>query len=91
MAGEHNAGLGDVAITFSNTIFEAGRWGVIYIFHNQGTVDYVAPDRVVLNGTINAIGDTVDVFYNDAHYSFTVSAYDNAGDAAAGAKSLATK
>ena len=79
MPSEHNAGLGDVAITFNNTIYENGRWGVIYIFHNQGTVDFVINDRVVLNGTISAIGDEVSVFYNDATYQFTVSAYDSAG------------
>ncbi|MDP3316805.1 MAG: Hint domain-containing protein, partial [Devosia sp.] len=79
MPSEHNAGLGDVAITFTNAIYEGGYWGVIYIFHNQGTVDYVSTDRVVLNGTISAIGDEVDVFYQDATYQFTVSAYDNAG------------
>jgi hypothetical protein len=52
---------------------------VIYLFHNQGTVDYVAPDRIVLNGTIASIGDTVSVIYNDTTYQFTVTAYDNTG------------
>jgi hypothetical protein len=68
-----------VAITFSNTIFGPGKWGVIYLFLNQGTVDYVSPDRIVLNGTVYGAGDKVSVIYNDATYQFTVTAYDNAG------------
>ena len=68
-----------MAITFTNTIFGPGSWGVIYLFHNQGTVGYVSPDRIVLNGTVFGTGDTVSVIYNDATYEFTVTAYDNAG------------
>ncbi len=49
------------------------------MFHNLGTVDYVSPDRIVLNGTISQIGDTVGVIYNVANYVFTVSAYDSSG------------
>jgi hypothetical protein len=72
-------GFGSVPITFTNTIYGPGRWGVIYMFHHLGTVDYVSDDRIVLNGTIGQIGDTVGVIYNDASYTFTVTAYDNAG------------
>jgi|GEM_PF-2165678 len=72
-------GFGSVPITFTNTIYGPSRWGVIYMFHHLGTVDYVSPDRIVLNGTISQIGDTVGVIYNDANYVFTVTAYDNAG------------
>ena len=68
-----------MAITFTNTIYEAGRWGVIYMFPPQGTVGLVSPDRIVLNGTINAIGDTVSVLYNNSTYQFTVTAYDATG------------
>ena len=63
-----------MAITFSNTIFGPGKWGVIYLFRNQGTVDYVSPDRIVLNGTVVGAGDKVSVIYNDATYQFTVTA-----------------
>ncbi len=72
-------GFGSVPITFTNTIYGPGRWGVIYMFHHLGTVDFVSPDRIVLNGTISAIGDAVSVIYNDATYTFTVTGYDNAG------------
>ena len=48
MPSEHNAGLGDVAITFNNTIYENGRWGVIYIFHNQGTVVIEEYTRLIM-------------------------------------------
>ena len=68
-----------MAITFNNTIYEAGRWGVIYMFHNQGTVGFVGTDRLVLNGTIDGIGDQVSVIFQDATYQFTVTAYDNTG------------
>ncbi len=79
MGTEQISGLSDVPITFTNTIYNAGRWGVIYMFHNLGTVDYVSPDRIVLNGSVSAIGDRVTVIYNDASYQFTVTAYDSAG------------
>ena len=68
-----------MSITFTNTIYENGRWGVIYMFHQLGTVDYVSPDRIVVNGTVNAIGDSVTVLYSDASFQFTVTAYDSAG------------
>ena len=73
------AGPSVVPITFTNTIYGAGKWGVIYMFHNLGTVDYISPDRIVLNGTISQIGHKVSVIYNDATYLFTVTAYDNSG------------
>ena len=79
MSADQIAGISDVPITFSNTIYTAGKWGVIYMFHNLGTVDYVSPDRIVLNGSISQIGDHVSVIYDDATYQFTVTAYDNAG------------
>ena len=66
-------------ITFNNTIYGPGKWGVIYVFHNLGTVDFVSPDRIVLNGTVSQIGHTVSVIYNNATYVFTVTAYDNGG------------
>ena len=69
----------DVPITFSNNIYGPGQWGVIYMFHQLGTVDYVSPDRIVLNGTISAIGDKLSVIYRDATYKFTVTAYDSTG------------
>ena len=79
MSIDQVAGFNDVPITFTNTIYNAGQWGVIYMFHNLGTVDYVSPDRIVLNGTISQIGDRVGVIYDNATYQFTVTAYDNAG------------
>ena len=79
MSTDQIAGFNDVPIIFNNTIYNAGKWGVIYMFHNLGTVDYVSPDRIVLNGSISQIGDQVSVIYNDATYVFTVTAYDNSG------------
>ena len=79
MRTDQIAGLNAVPITFSNTIYGPGLWGVIYMFHQQGTVDYVSADRIVLNGTITQIGDRVTVIYGDVSYLFTVTAYDSAG------------
>ena len=79
MSKDQIAGFSGVPITFNNTIYNAGKWGVIYMFQNLGTVDYVSPDRIVLNGSISQIGDRVSVIYNDATYQFTVTAYDNSG------------
>ena len=77
MGTDQIAGFSDVPITFNNTIYNAGSWGVIYMFQNLGTVDYVSPDRIVLNGSISQIGDRVSVIYNDATDQFPVTAYDN--------------
>ena len=72
--------MGDgVAIRFDNTVFGPGRWGVIYMFHHLGTVDYVCPDSITLTGTVQAIGDTVSVKYNGGTYVFTVTQYDGTG------------
>src|SRR6476660_3295100 len=79
MGSDQLPGPSGVPITFSNNIFGPGQWGVIYMFHQLGTVAYVSPDRIVLNGTISAIGDKVSVIYNTATYLFTVTAYDSAG------------
>jgi hypothetical protein len=72
-------GFGSVPITFNNTIYGPGHWGVIYMFHHLGTVDFVSSDRIVLNGTISQLGDPVSVLYNDVVYTFNVTGYDNAG------------
>lgn len=79
MGTDQIAGFSAVPITFSNTIYGPGQWGVIYMFQNLGTVDYVSPDRIVLNGTVSQLGDKVDVIYNDATYQFGVTGYDSAG------------
>ena len=68
-----------MAITFANNTYGPTFWGVVYIFHYLGTIDYVCPDTIVVNGTISQIGDTVGVTYNGATYSFTVTAYDSQG------------
>lgn len=71
--------MGDgVAIRFDNTVFGPGRWGVIYMFHHLGTVDYVCPDSITLTGTVQATGDTVSVKYNGGTYAFTVTQFDGA-------------
>ncbi len=63
-------------ITFDETVFGPGYWGVVYLFHYLGTVDYVAPDTISVTGSINAIGDTVDVTYLGGTYPFIVTSYD---------------
>jgi len=68
---------GSAMIVFQNTVYGPGHWGVIYLFHHLGTVDFVASDTLSVTGSIDAIGDTVNVDYQGGTYPFIVSAYDS--------------
>jgi hypothetical protein len=68
-----------MAIHFDNEVYGPGYWGVIYMFHHLGTVGYVSPDTITVNGTINVIGDTLNVTYFGDTYPFVVTDFDNAG------------
>lgn len=69
----------DVPIRFNNTVFGPGRWGVVYLFHHLGTVDYICPDTITLTGTVTGAGDYVTVRYNGGTYQFTVTDFDSSG------------